>query len=122
VPYAYPGKRVRRFSRPGRRRRCWRNGNHPFQVRQSTDRLGGYERSSLVVSDFEQIGAARPLRRAKLLQKVRMQPGLLAHEQKYRDSPPRSDLTGVEHLHAFILQQIQQFVFLIEVHARPVHS
>jgi hypothetical protein len=48
-----------------------------------------------------------PLRRAKLLQKVRVQPGLLAHKQKHGDLPPRGDLAGVEYLDAFILQQIQ---------------
>jgi hypothetical protein len=36
-----------------------------------------------------------------------MQPGLLAHEQKYGDLPPRGDLAGVEHFDPFILQQIQ---------------
>jgi hypothetical protein len=120
VPYAHSGKRLRRTSRPGRRRRRLRNRNYPFQVRQSAERLGRHERSPLVVSDFEQIGAVGPLRATELLQKVRMQPGLLAHEQKHGDSPPRSDLAGVEHFDAFILQEIQQFVFLVEVHAHPV--
>jgi len=83
------------------------NHNFPFQVRQSAERLGGHERSPLAVPDFEQVGAAGPLRRAKLLQKVRMQLGLFAHEQKHGDSPPRGCLAGVEHLDAFILQQIQ---------------
>jgi hypothetical protein len=50
-----------------------------------------------------------------------MQLGLLAHEQKHGDRPPHGDLAGVEHFDALILQQIQQFVFLIEVHARPAH-
>jgi hypothetical protein len=120
VPYAYPGERVRRLSGPGRCRR-WRSRNFPFQVRQSAERLDGHVRSPLVISNFEQIGAAGPVQRAKLLQKTRLEPGLLAHEQKYRDLPPRGDLAGVEHLDAFILQQIQQFVLLIEVHARPAH-
>jgi hypothetical protein len=107
VPYAYPGKGVRWTSFLGRYRRRWRNRNFSFQVRQAAERLGGYVRSPLVVSNFEQIGAAGPLRCTKLLQEVRMQPGLLAHEQKQGDSPPRRDLAGVEHLDALILQQIQ---------------
>jgi hypothetical protein len=98
-----------------------RNRNFPFQVRQSAERLGGHERCPLVISNFEQTGAVGPLRRTKLLQKVRMESGLLAHEQKHGDRPPRDNLAAVEHFDAFILQQIQQFVFLIEVHARPAH-
>jgi hypothetical protein len=105
VPYAYPGKRIR-LSRPSRRRR-WRHHSHPFQVRQSAEHLGCRVWSPLVISNFEQAGPAGPLRRAKLLQKTRMQPGLLAHEQKHGDAPPRGQLAGVEHLDAFILQQIQ---------------
>jgi hypothetical protein len=96
-----------------------RNRDFPFQVRQSAERLGGHERCPLVLSNFEQTG---PLRRTKLLQKVRLEPGLLAHEQKHGDRPPRDNLAGIEYFDAFILQQIQQFVFLIEVHAHPVHS
>jgi hypothetical protein len=111
VPYAHPGKRVRRR---------WRNHSHSFQVRQSAERLGGHERSPLVISNLEQIGAAGPLRRTQLLQKVRMQHGMVAREQEHGDPPPSGRLAGVEHFDAFILQQIQQFVFPIEVHARPV--
>ena len=107
VPYAYPGKRVRQPSRTGRSRRRWRSSGFPFQVRQPVQRLSGHERSPLVISDFEQIGPVRPLRRTELLQKVRMQPRLLAHKQEHGDLPPRGDLAGVEHLDALILQQIQ---------------
>jgi hypothetical protein len=107
VPYAYPGKRVGRPSRLRRCRRRWRSRSFPFQVRQSAERLGGHERSPLVLSNFEQIGAAGPLRRTKLLQKIRVQPRLLAHKQKQGDLPPRGRLAGVEHFDAFILQQIQ---------------
>jgi hypothetical protein len=83
------------------------NHRHPLQVRQSAERLGSHERSPLVISDFDQIGAAGPLRRAKLFQEVCMQPGMLAHEQEYGDLPPGGNLAGVEHFDAFILQQIQ---------------
>jgi hypothetical protein len=107
VPYAYPGKRVGWPSRLRRCRRRWRSRGYPFQVRQSAERLGGHERSPLVLSNFEQIGAAGPLRRTKLLQKIRVQPRLLAHKQKHGDLPPRGDLAGVEHFDAFILQQVQ---------------
>jgi hypothetical protein len=105
VPYAYPGERIW-LSRPSRRRR-WRHHSQTFQVRQSAEHLGCRVWSPLVISNFEQAGPAGPLRRAKLLQKTRMQPGLLAHEQKQGDAPPRGQLAGVEHLDAFILQQIQ---------------
>jgi hypothetical protein len=84
-----------------------RNYSYPFQVRQSAERLGRHERNPLVVSNFEQNGPVGPLRDTKLLQKIRMEPGLLAHEQEYGDLPPRGRLAGVEHLDAFILQQIQ---------------
>jgi hypothetical protein len=104
MPYAYPGKCVRRLSRFGRSRRRRRNPNFLCQVRQSAERLGGHERSPLVISNFQQIG---PQRGTKLLQKVRMQLGLLAHEQKYGDSPPRRNLTGVEQFDTLIFQQIQ---------------
>jgi hypothetical protein len=80
-----------------------RNRNFPFQVRQSAERLGGHERCPLVLSNFEQTG---PRQCTKLLQKVRMEPGLLAHEQKHGDRPPRDNLTSVEDFDAFILQQI----------------
>jgi hypothetical protein len=79
----------------------------PSQVRQSAKRLGGHERSPLVISDFQQIGAVGPLRRTKFLQQIRVQPGLLAHKQEQGDLPPRGPLAGVEHLDTFILQQIQ---------------
>ncbi|HMD69991.1 MAG TPA: hypothetical protein VKF41_01535 [Bryobacteraceae bacterium] len=75
-----------------------------------------------MISNFQQTRALGPLPRAKSLQEIRVQPGLLAHEQKHGDLPPRGPLAGVEHLDAFILQQIHQFVFLIEVHVRPAHS
>jgi hypothetical protein len=107
MPYAHPGKLVRRPSRPGRCRRRWRSRGLPLQVRQSAKRLGGHERCPLVLSNFEQIGAAWPLRRTKLLQKIRVQPRLLAHEQKHGDPPPRGRLAGVKHFDAFILQQAQ---------------
>jgi hypothetical protein len=42
-----------------------------------------------------------------LLQKAGVQPRLLAHKQEHADLPPRGRLAGVEHLDAFILQQIQ---------------
>jgi hypothetical protein len=61
----------------------------------------------LVIANFEQIGPVGPLRPTKLFQKVRMQPGLFAHEQKHGDSPPRRDLAGVEHLDSLILRQAQ---------------
>jgi hypothetical protein len=104
VPHAYPGKRFRLVSRPGRSRRRWRNRNFPSQVRQSAEWLGGHERSPLVISNIQQAG---PLRRTQLLQKICVQPCLFAHEQKHGDSPPRRDLAGVEHFHALILQQVQ---------------
>jgi hypothetical protein len=107
VPYAKAGKRVRRPSRLGRCRRRWRNRNFPFELRHSAQRLGHHERNPLVISNFQQVGAVGPQRRTELLQKLRMQPSLLAHEQKHGDSPPRRDLAGVEHLDAFIFQQIQ---------------
>ncbi len=97
----------RELARHGLRRRRWRNRNFPFQLRHSAQRLGHHERNPLVISNFQQIGAVGPLRRTKLLHKLRMQSSLLAHEQKHGDSPPRRDLAGVEHLNAFILQQIQ---------------
>jgi hypothetical protein len=61
----------------------------------------------LVISDFEQVGRVGALQRTQLLQKIRMQPGLFAHEQKHGDWPPRRDLAGVEYFDALILQQIQ---------------
>jgi hypothetical protein len=51
-----------------------------FQLRQSAERLGCYVGSPLVIANFEQIGAAGPLQPAKLLQKIRVQPGLLAYK------------------------------------------
>jgi hypothetical protein len=61
----------------------------------------------VVISNFEQIGAVGPLRRTKLLQKIRVQPRLLAHKQKHGDPPARGHLAGVEHFDALILQQVQ---------------
>jgi hypothetical protein len=104
VPHAYPGKRVRRLSRWRRR---WQRRNLPSQIRQSAQRLGGYERSPLVISHLDEIGAAGPLRRTKLFQKIRVQAGLIARKQEQGDPPPRGRLAGVEYFDSFIPQQIQ---------------
>jgi len=75
----YPGKRGRAAFPPyGVAGGAGKSRSFPFQVRQSVRAARWPRTESLVISNFEQIGAAGRLRMHECSRRIRMQPRLLA--------------------------------------------